>query len=789
MEQHLFELTKIAVEGQRQDEDILSLYWKFIQSQQVYSDTPVPHGDEHVLPESYRLLYTAWQEQGEHEQLHELIETACQRHFADAAVLSLMAEGEFEAKRYDNALKLYDRLLTAGNLDEKGYQQLKLACFRWQVFDDFSNLLLQRCLTRNPADISIQQYLFSQYLLNEKYTYAPAAPAIYHHILEREPDNMTARSALCEYYYRQGKYEQAIAEGEAGLHYHKHHANILATLAKAHYEQEEYGRTVTYCQNVLKRNPGRAEIQVLLAAVYARNALTTNDAMKQYQAALKFEPQYFEIRQALFRTYLRKLHVDEAVEEGEKVLAELYEIYAPEDRDLQRAIKDMIAEYEHAIRRDPGNITLYLVTAKLHEQIGHFNKALIYYRTMLQLPLNKEAIQHLIALLEQSATFQVQNPHLYLYLGLLYHTVGRSEEAKLAFREVMYQDLDEREVDEILIRHDHSIWQYTPVLVILAHHRIVTKDILDGLVLSFRYPDPEDWNGVLWVLQELYDVDDLLPELRQMFSWDTFAELYPHILPLLANNGSLEAVQLLQELLSHPHKSIRVEVLNTLIAMKQSMAEQCLVKASLENPYPDVRFQIARYYAQYPSEPSTYHLVNMLHDEDTHVRLHVVRSLQTRDIQVEHLREVLFTEQNVEVKTEIIKLFKRQDHLEEPIYLVHLLNDLVAKRYEENRPGKVYNRIRKLISYSEQPEEQQLLTTLIRTIGKLRLEQGIYSLATLAAHDPSKPLQIKAIEAIGEIESSLGISPLQDILHASSESQEIHNAAEQALDQILTRNA
>lgn len=776
-----FELTKTALEAKRQDNDALALYWECIQSD-VESD---------IIPQAYRLLYTAWCEQGKREQLDTLVELACQRRFSHVDVLSFIAEAEFQAKRYDNALQLYDRLLALEALDNTGYQHLKLACFQRQPFDDFANLLLQQSLSRNPADISIRQFLFSQYLLHEKYRYAPFAPEIYQHILEREPDNLTARSALCECYYRQGKHEQAIAEGEAGLQHQKHHTDILATLAKAHYERGEYGRVVTYCREVLEKRPGRTEIQVLLAIVYAQNALTTNEAIKHYQTALKCDPQNLTIRQALFRSYLRKLQVDEAVVECKRIVTTLYETYGPSHRDFRMAIKEMIAEYERAIRRSPGDIALYLVTAKLYEYIGHFNKALIYYRTMLQLPLDTAMIHKLIELLEKLATFQVQNPHLYLYLGLLYHKIERYGDAKLAFRAAMYSELDEREVDDILVRHDRSIWRYPPVLVILAHHRIVTKDILNGLIQTFRQqPDREDWNGVLWVLQDLYDIPDLLLELRQVFSWENFGEIYHHILLILANNGSPYAVQLLKELLSHQSEHIRLGSLNTLIQMQQPLTEESLVEASRETPYSDVRLEIADYYAQQPTEQATYHLINMLHDSDANVRLSVIGALQDRDIQSENLREVLFTEQNVAVKIEIIKLFERLHQPEESIYLAHLLNDLVAKRYEEGRYSrlKVYNRLKQLISHPEKSEESRLLSVLIEVMGNLQLEQGIYSLVTIVNSDRFQPLRIEAIEAIGKMGSVLGITLLQDILHASSESRDIRTAAEQALEQIVKRN-
>ena len=380
------------------------------------------------------------------------------------SVLSFLAEGEFEAKRYDNALKLYDRLLTLKAFDVFNYQHLKFACFQRQPYDDFSNLLLQRCFKEYPNDRSLVQFMFSQYLLSEKYTYSPFAPTLYESLLDYDPQNLTARSALCECYYRQGKYEQAIAAGEAGFTYNKHHADILATLAKVYYECGEYGRVVTYCREILAKHPGRTDILILLATVYAHNALTTNDAIKQYRLALQCTPQDLFIRQALFRSYLRKLQVDEAIAESEQIVTGLYDLYGSSQREFRLALNDMISEYERAIRRAPGDIALYLITAKLYEAIGHFHKALIYYRTLLELPLEWAMVHKLIELLEKLATFHVQNPHLYLYLGLLYHKIGRSEEAKLAFRAAMYAELDEREVEDILVRHDRSIWQYPPCL-------------------------------------------------------------------------------------------------------------------------------------------------------------------------------------------------------------------------------------------------------------------------------------------------------------------------------------
>jgi tetratricopeptide (TPR) repeat protein len=628
-------------------------------------------------------------------------------------------------------------------------------------------------------------------VLQEKFRYAPSAPEIYQRILKLDPEDLVARSALCECYYRQGKYEQAIAEGEKGLQYSRYHPELLTILAKTHYERGEYGRVVTYCREVLTKRPGHVDTQILLAVVYARNMLTTNDAIKNYRAALQCEPQNFIIRLALFRSYLRKLQVDMAISECEQILTTLYDIYATSSREFRSYIKEMITEYEKAIRRSPGDMTLYLVTARLYEHIGHFHKALIYYRTLLELPLENPMIHKLIELLEKLTTFQVQNPHLYLYLGLLYHKIQHYDDAKRAFRVAMYSELEEHEVDDILVRHDRSIWRYPPVLVILAHHRIVTKDILEGLVQTFRQSDREDWEGVLWVLQELYDIDDLLLELRQTFEWDHFTEIYHQILPLFAQNGSPYAVQFLKELLAHHNEDIRLEALSMLIQMEQPLAEQHLVEVSRENPYPDIRLELANYYMQQPTEQSTYYLLNMLHDEEPEIRLFVAQALQHRDIQSDNLREVLFTEQNAEVKVEIVKLFERLHQPEESIYLAHLLDDLVTKRHAESEhvTSKVYSRIKKLISHSEKPEEIQLLSVLIETIGNLRLEQGIYTLIALAGNDRSHQLRLESIEALGKIGSPLGMAPLQEILHSSSELQDIRSAAEQALEQIVQQKA
>ncbi|MBD3308077.1 hypothetical protein GF339_16650 [candidate division KSB3 bacterium] len=778
METQQIALIRAALEAKRQDEEALALYWALIQA----------NADPELLPEAYLLLYTVWQAQHHEESLTGLVDAACQSRFADVDVLSLIAEGEFEASRYANALKLYDRLLTLQSLSERGFQCLKLACFQHQPFDEFVNLLLQHCLAESPDDVSLLQYLFSQYVQHEKYTYSSSALAIYQRILQHDPANSTARSVLCEGYFRQGKYEEALTEGEVGLQQDEPSLDILATLAKVHYELGEYGRVVSYCRDVLTKRPGRMDSQVLLATVYAKNALTTNDAIKHYQRALQGDSENLLVRQALFRAYLRKLQLEDAIKECQRLVATLHERYGTSDREFRLWIKDMITEYERVIRRMPGDITLYFITAKLYEYIGHFNKALIYYRMMLQLPLERPTIHRLIDLLERLATFQVQNPHLYLYLGLLYHKIDRYDEAKLAFRLAMYSELDEREVDDILVRHDRSIWRYPPVLVILAHHRIVTKDILEGLIQVFQGTDREDWNGVLWVLQELYDIDDLLVELRQVFGWEAFDEIYREIIPIFANNGSGYAIQVLKDLLSHPNEDVRFEAFKALIQMNHPLAEQSLAEASKDSPYADIRLELAAYYAQQATEQSTYHLLNMLHDAEVEVRLYVVRALQHREVPSESLREILFTEQHAEVKLEIVKLFERSHHPAESIYLTHLLNDLLAKRYEDQSASKVYTRLKKLISQVEKPDEIRLISTLIQAVGNMRLEQSIHSLSMVATTDHSQLLRIEAIESLGKIGSPLGMTPLQDILHSSSESQDIHMAAEQALDQIVSQN-
>ena len=76
MEQ-LLDLTKTALEAKRQDDEALALYWQCIQS-----DT-----ETGMLPEAYRLLYTAWSTQEKPDSLDALVKFACQRNLSNIEIL------------------------------------------------------------------------------------------------------------------------------------------------------------------------------------------------------------------------------------------------------------------------------------------------------------------------------------------------------------------------------------------------------------------------------------------------------------------------------------------------------------------------------------------------------------------------------------------------------------------------------------------------------------------------------------------------------------------------------
>lgn len=778
MPENALELVKSAIEEKRQDDAALALYWDCIQSQE----------QRELAPEAYCLLYSAFYEPRRQQDLDALIDTACQHRFTDVDVLAFLAEGEFQAERYENALKLYDRLFTLKGLDETGFQHLKLACFKRRPFDDFANLLLQRCLKDRPDDESIIQFLYSQYLLNDHFTHTGNATAIYQRVLQDEPTNLAARTALCECYFRHGKHDLAMAEAEAGLACEHQHPDLLSVLAKIYNERGEYGRVVGLCRDVLAKRPGRVDMQILLAEVYARNALTTSEAIRSYQTALRCDPHHVIVQLALFRSYMRKLQLDDALEQTRQIVSSLYEQHGAGKREFQLTVKEILSEYERVMRRIPDDLSLHLITAKLYEYIGHFHTALICYRRILEFPLDTAMTHKMIELLEKLATFRIQNPHLFLYLGLLYHKIGQREEAKQAFRTVMYSELDEHEIEDLLVRHDRSIWQYPAVLVILAHHRIVTRDVLEGLLQTFRQPDRDDWKGVLWVLRELYDIDELLPELRQLVTLDCFDEIYQHIIPLFAYNGSNYAIQTLHELLLHEQEPIRQEALNVLFQMDDRLAEQMLVTMSRESLHADIRLEIAGFFSQQPSEQATAALMNMVRDVNPKIRLYVVQSLQKRDLPSPNFREALFTEEEPEVKVELIKLIAGLHAPEEWAYLVHLLNEATARRHQERAGGgNVYARLKKFVSQPDSSDEIHLFSALIHAIGTLRLEDGVNSLARLAEQDRSPLLRIEAIEAIGQIGSIQGISALRRLLGNASEPQDIRAAAEEALDLLLNK--
>jgi HEAT repeat protein len=331
------------------------------------------------------------------------------------------------------------------------------------------------------------------------------------------------------------------------------------------------------------------------------------------------------------------------------------------------------------------------------------------------------------------------------------------------------------------------------VLVILAHHRIVTKDIVEGLVQTFRQKDQEDWNGALWVLQELYDVDDVILELRQMFAWESFQEVYPHILPILANNASRLAIQVLHELLSHAYEPIRLDALEALLRIGHPLVEQYVSEASTDTTYADVRLAIAQYFDQIESEQTTYRLANMLHDADREVRLFVIRALQEREVPPESLRKALFTEQEPDLRTEVIIMLARlQDPAEGP-YFAHLLQDLIAKRYADGSrstgPSNVYTRLKKLIKHEEKQEEITMFSTLIQTVGFLQSEEAISGLISVVNNDTSPLLRKEAVHALGQIGSPVCAAHLQELIHTHSEPQDLRTEAEQALARIISRNS
>ena len=776
MDKETLERVTNAINAERQDDEAQELYWTYIES---------PDSKE-LLSEAYCLLYVAWHERRNYDGLHALVETACQRRLADPDAISFIAEGEFQANRFDNALKLYDRLLLLNSLDAQSYQHLKLACFQHRPFDDFANLLLLRCFKEHPDDESVLQFLYSQYLLHDQFTHTNNAIPIYQRILEQEPANIAARVALCESFYRHGRYDQAEMQAETGLSYEKQHPDLLAVLAKVHNERGEYGRVVNYCRDVLAKRPGRSDMQILLAEVYARNTLTTTEAIKNYEIALRLEPNHALIRLALFRSYMRKLQLDDAIEQTKQIVALLHEQHGTSKREFQQAIKEMLGEYERAMRREPDDMSLYLITAKLNEYIGHFHKALLYYRRILEFPLNTPMIEKLIELFEKLATFRVQNPHLFLYLGLLYHKLGRRSEARQAFRTVMYSDLDEHEVEDLLVQHDRSIWAYPAVLVILAHHGIVTKDVLDGLMHAFDLPEKEDWNGVLWVLRELYNISELLPELRQLTQAACFPEIYQHVIPLFAYNGSGLAIQTLQELLLHEQEEVRQEALNALFQMEDNLAEQVIMTMARKNPHDDIRLEIAGYFSQQTTEQATNILLKMMRDSSPKVRLHVAQSLQKRRLPSTNFREALFTEDDLDVKIELIHLIAGLQAPEEWSYLAHLLNDLVAQRYhDKGGSGKVYARFKQFIGHAGRSDDLQLLSALIHAIGLLKLEDGVNGLSVIAEHDRSQLLRIEAIETLARIGADGGVPVLQRLIDRTTESEDIHAAAQEALN-LLT---
>lgn len=283
----------------------------------------------------------------------------------------------------------------------------------------------QRTLQRNPENLAVRLSLAAAYSqINE----TEKAMIEWRQVLLRDPQHYEARLNLADGLRATRRYDESILLLEGLARQYPKQPVLKKKLAQSLIAAQRGKEALPYLQEMSRQDPGDLEIQLQIAQVLAAGKqydqslpyLETylkkrpentgallekarillhkdqvNEAFETYQLLKKMEPQNRDLQREIAEAYYAQGRTTEALAGFEalsehfprdaQVLEKLGRLYL-QKQDYHRAI----AALERALAVDPGGVYAQLGMARAYNLSGRKEKAIPYYRSLLERGNNPE---------------------------------------------------------------------------------------------------------------------------------------------------------------------------------------------------------------------------------------------------------------------------------------------------------------------------------------------------------------------------------------------------------------
>ena len=333
---------------------------------------------------------------------------------SDVEIRLLLARVYSWMERYDDALPIYERLLTERPDD----RDLYLEMMRTKVYSGRSNEVIEELrakLSKDPGDIDARLALAQAYDIRNDLDLAEKE---FRTVLKKEPSNSLAHLGLGDVYRQQEEYDKAVVEYREVLQMNPNSPESYYGLGVIDRKHGNYERAISMQKKVLEMDPGNihaiAELSYdhyLLSRRYIAHSgqyhrawwLLTNgwgslygifgeypSNVEQMRAILAEDPGNCDLRYMLAQELSDHNRKNEAVEEYRKIIKycpnhigsriALADIYATKPATYAYAIQETL----EIIKQEPDNFEARLRLARLYAWSIRYNAAIEQYAWCLK---------------------------------------------------------------------------------------------------------------------------------------------------------------------------------------------------------------------------------------------------------------------------------------------------------------------------------------------------------------------------------------------------------------------
>ena len=199
-------------------------------------------------------------------------------------------------------------------------------------------------------------------------------------VLSHDPVNSVAHNLLGNYYYKKGRFGDAVRAYYQAVRDRPNYANGHYNLGRVYSDLKRYDLAIKYYQRALDAKPDYVDAYYNLGIVYLNSGFEEK-ALSTFKYITKFDPKYVEANYCIGLIHKRRENFNGALSAFDRLLT-----LAPDHAKacFQSAIilhktgriPQAIVRYRRSLRHDPSNYKAYYNLALIYWKSGQYDKSI-----------------------------------------------------------------------------------------------------------------------------------------------------------------------------------------------------------------------------------------------------------------------------------------------------------------------------------------------------------------------------------------------------------------------------